>query len=307
LEIIRASEVLYVPRLRLQVLPNDVVPSEAVHARSLEFERARDFLGGAERFRRPFETRRFDGDVCILSNLYSRNFGHWITEELLKVTVLEWTGFTGQYVLYDQPAFSHELLRCLGVPDERILIIDDEPAVFSAAVFMTPLNVVTALQYPGVFLALRRSLLRAATPSDRSPTPRKIWLQRNAQVNNGRPLLNADEVYEIVARHGFDVVDMGDLPVRRQIALANGAEVIAGPHGAGLVHAMFMESGSTVVECFSPEFINAGNFCPEICSLLEHRWFMLVHSNARGAYPYGDNLKIDPFQLELLIRSIAAK
>ncbi len=221
--------------------------------------------------------------------------------------MLERAGFTGHYVLYDQPAFSHELLRCLGVPDGRILIVADEPTVFSAAVFMTPLNVVTAREYPGVFFALRRDLLRAATPSDRSAAPRKIWLQRNAQTNNGRPLVNAGEVYEIVARHGFDVVDMGDLPIRRQIALANGAEVIAGPHGAGFVHAMFMEPGSTVVECFSPEFINAGNFCPEICSLLDHRWFMLVHSNARGAYPYGDELKIDPFQLELLLRSIRAK
>jgi capsular polysaccharide biosynthesis protein len=100
---------------------------------------------------------------------------------------------------------------------------------------------------------------------------------------------------------------MGDLSVCRQIAIASGAEVIAGPHGAAFAHAMFMEPGSTVVECFSPEFINSANFCPEICCLLQHRWFMLVHSNARGAYPYGEKLKIDTFQLELLIRSLRLK
>lgn len=307
LKIVRVPDVLYVPAVRLQVLPDNVVPSEAVHPSGLNFERARNFQGAADRFRSPFGAGRFDGEVCILSNLYSRNFGHWITEELLKVSVLEQTGFTGRYVLYDQPSFSYEFLTCLGVPDERILVIGDEPTVFASAVFLTQLNMSTVFQYRDVFFGLRRELLHAATPGSVGPTPRRIWLERGAQTNNGRPLIDPDEIYELVRRYGFDVVDMARLPVSRQIAVANGAEIIAGPHGAAFVHAMFMESGSTVVECFAPHHVASRYFCPEICSLLEHRWFMLVHANVRGSYPYGESIKIDPFQLELLFRSIGLK
>lgn len=74
-----------------------------------------------------------------------------------------------------------------------------------------------------------------------------------------------------------------------------------GMHGAAFTNAMFMNPRSTVIECFSPEFINTGFW--EICSLLRHRYAMVVHNNAYGAYEYGQALKVNCFQLELVLQS----
>lgn len=304
IRIIRAADVLYIPRLRLQVMSGGAVPLEALlDPSTLDLERVYTFPELDYNFEEPFSTRYRAEEVCILSNSWSMNFFHWITEELIKVTVLERSGFSGSYVLYDQPDFSREFLECLGIPAERVLVIGDEPTVFQTAVFMTPLNVTKLLKYPGVFFMLRSDLLKVADYGH-TATPRKIWLHRGQQANSGRELINAEEVHSLVERYGFEVVDMGAHPLRHQIAIANRAEVIMGPHASAFVHAAFMEPRSTVVECYSPEFINSGGFCQEICSLLRHRYFMLVPANAYGVYPYGQRLKLNCFQLELLLQSL---
>jgi capsular polysaccharide biosynthesis protein len=304
IHVIREPDVLYIPRLRLQVLSDDIVPLEAVlDPWTLDWRREQAFRGLASDFQRPISTAYSSTEVCILSNAFSRNFGHWITEELIKVIILERAGFTGSYVLYDQPDFSFEFLQLIGIPRDRIVAIPDTPTIFRRAVFTTPLNVIGLLRYPGVFYALRDELLKAAYV-EVAASPERIWLDRGAQPANGRELLNPDEVHEIVARYGFEIVDMVRLPLHRQIAVARGANVMIGPHGSAFVHAMFMEPRSTVVEFYSPEFINSVGCAQEICSMLRHRYFMHVEANAYGSYDSGSRLKIDCFQLELLLQSI---
>ena len=48
-------------------------------------------------------------------------------------------------------------------------------------------------------------------------------------------------------------------------------------------------------------FINPGIL--QICRLLQHRYFMVVHSNAYGAYEYSDGIKVDCNHLELVLQS----
>ena len=70
IRIVAAKDMLYVPRLRLQVLPGHMVPAEAVTAWSLDFERKRNFQQAGGRHQQMLEPRRYNIEVCILSNLY---------------------------------------------------------------------------------------------------------------------------------------------------------------------------------------------------------------------------------------------
>lgn len=300
---VRANDVLHVPRMRLQVLEGGIVPAEAVFNKwNLDFARGQfaewgdAFEGGLAAVRSSHQ-----GDVCILANLWSDNFYHWTTEEMAKVIVLERAGFTGSYVVSGSRRLFPEFLGCLGVAADRILVLGDEPTIFPSAVFLTPLSQENMLAFSGVYLALRDKLIASAGPAP-ATAPRRVWIHRGARQNSVRNLVNSDEVFELIARYGFEVVDMAEHGIPEQIAIANGAEVIMGPHGAGFTHALFMKPRSTVIECFSPEFINSGYW--EICTLLRHRYFMLVHPNAYGVYEDGWNLKVDCFQLELLLQSL---
>lgn len=301
LGIARVADVLYVPALGLQIAPGDRVPLEAVQDPwALDFERGRAFQGRAAALREPFEAETVAGDACVLGNFFSRNFFHWISEELVKVALLERAGFRGDYLLAALPAFTGEFLAVLGISPARIRRMD-KPARIERAWYTTAITARRLHRYPGLFHALRESLLAGAAPNFTGP--RRIWMDRVLGVNNtGRELLNPDEVYPLIERYGFTVLDMAAHPVAGQLALAHGAEAISGPHGAGFIHAMFLRPRSAVIECFSPLFINPGIF--EICRLMRHRYQMVTYENCYGGYPHGNRLMVDVSQLELALQAL---
>lgn len=303
---LRASRVLgvtYFPALKLQVLDDNTVPLEAIQDPwSLKFELGRDFQGQAQDYRRPFEVAERDDEVCILANFYSRNFFHWITEELVKVIQLERSGFTGKYVLAGLPGFAAQFMALLGVGADRIVADLAGPTRFRSSVYTSAITSRQLDAHPELFFALRDALVPEAAVS--APASRRLWMDRNLGVNNpGRELLNTEEVYAVLARHGFEVVDFAAHDVAGQIAMAHGANVLSGPHGAGFIHTMFMRPRSQVIECYSPLFINPGVF--EVCRLMRHRYFMIAHENCYEGYPYGNKLVVNCSHLELTLQSLA--
>lgn len=302
--IVRESNVLYIPRLLLQLTSDGSVPLEVASAGALKFEQARSFEGRAGDFLSEFPVKHSNySEVCILSNFWSNSFFHWVTEELVKVSILERAGFSGHYILHRPPAFCVPSLACLGVASSRIEAIDDEPIIFARVAFTTAINIYTqtAFRYREVFMSLRDTLLIAAN-EHRSPKHPRIWLHRDANVSSRRELINADEVHELVQKYGFDVVDIATYSIPDQIGLAHHAKIMMGTHGAGFTHALFMQPRSTVIECFSPQYIH--NAYLNMCILLRHRHFMLAAENAWGLYPYGHDVWVNCLQLKLLLDSL---
>jgi capsular polysaccharide biosynthesis protein len=297
------ENVLYLPELRLQVVEARVVPEEAIlDPWNLEYKQRNDWSGAGARFRTRFDVREVDETVCILSNFWSDNFTHWL-EELLKVTILERAGYTGRYVLSSMPPFAPAFLRLLGIPGERIDDAVQEPTVFRSAVYTTALHFDAPDACPGAFLALRAALL-ASVADVRSPYAARLWLDRGTDVVfPDRDLVNSDEVHTFVERHGFERVDMGSLPVELQVAAARDAAVIAGAHGSAFTHCISMKERSTVIECFSPLYLNGAVF--GICNVLDHRYLLVVDSNSRfSPYPHGDRVHVNLQQLELAFRHL---
>ena len=94
---------------------------------------------------------------------------------------------------------------------------------------------------------------------------------------------------------------MGTMPARRQIAVSSRARCLGGVHGAAFVHTMFLAECSTVIECFSPEFVHPCML--GVCRHLNHRYFQIVFDNF-DKYPYGRDVMIDCAHLELVLRSL---
>ena len=299
-QISRVDDVLYLPAAGLQLAPGGIVPLEAVlDPWCLDFERGRRFQGRLDAQASEFAVDELAGEACVLGNFYSRNFFHWISEELVKVVLLERSGFTGRYVLSMLPAFTHEFLGLLGIGPERI-VVATAPLRLRSAWYGTAISARRIHRYPGLFHALRDALLAGIAPA---AGPRRLWMDRRVGVNNpGRELLNPDEVYPLIERYGFKVVDMAAHPVATQLGLAKGAEALSGPHGAGFIHAAFLPPRSAVIECFSPLFINPGIF--EISRLLRHRYQMVAYENCYGGYPHGNRLMVDVSQLELALQAL---
>lgn len=300
LYVTQVADTLYVPELNLQVVGECVVPAEAIDPWSLDFERTRDFQGRTATYRVPFNVDYVEKDVCILANLYSRNFYHWITEELIRVVVLESMGYCGDYVVEGLPGFATVFMHLLGIAGARVIESVAQPTIFKSATFVTPVTEEKAILHRELYMSLRDLILAVADASKQNFS-RRIWMVRGIGAENGRRnISNADEVNSVLGRHGFDSVDMASLSLPTQIAVSRDAEILAGPHGAAFVHTLFMRPKSRVIECFSPFFINPGIF--NLCRIMKHRYSMLVHANAYGVYTEEDELRIDCSQLELALQ-----
>ena len=67
-------------------------------------------------------------------------------------------------------------------------------------------------------------------------------------------MCNEREVLQRLRRHGFELLEDRPRPVADQVAAFAEAEMIVGPHGAGLANMAWMSPGSTVVELLPDQF-----------------------------------------------------
>ena len=86
-----------------------------------------------------------------------------------------------------------------------------------------------------------------------------------------RRLTNEDEILARLARFDFEVVTPGRLPLGDSIGLFSEAQVVAGPHGAGLTNLVFMPPGGSVIEIFCPDWVHG-----------THAWLSHLSGHAHG-------------------------
>jgi len=94
-----------------------------------------------------------------------------------------------------------------------------------------------------------RSILLPKRPSTRAG---RLFISRENAPK--RTISNQPALCKALARRGFEKVILEDLPFEEQIQRFYDAEVIVGPHGAGLANMLFANPG-TVVELFPSPFL----------------------------------------------------
>ena len=306
-EIGAAGEMLYLPALHLQLWRDAIVPLEANFDPDAFDELQDNIASGGIRLIEPLDDcDEVDADICVLSNLYSNNFFHCF-EELYKVMILERSGFQGRYVLSPfgdrhfpgLPPFATGFLGLLGIGENRLMICR-KPTRFRSSWLTTRIACDDTIAYTNVFLGLRNALIKRATAMTSGLGPR-LYLERYPT----RTVVNRDEVRDCVSRYGFTTVDMARLPIAEQIAAAHHAEVLIGAHGSGMLHCAFQKEKSTVIECFSPYFMDF--FILDFLHILEHRYFQIVAMDRRApiTYAHGINVMIDCHHLELVLKQLS--
>jgi hypothetical protein len=304
----RVANVLYLADLGLQVIDGRWVPDEGiVNPWNLEqLQRALSRKAQADPAPPPyasaFGVTRVREDVCILSNMFSTNFCHF-AEELLKVVLLERSGFRPRYVYTTLPPFAFDFWDALGLDRGRLLQIPCEPVVFRSAYYTTRMDFGDLGPCPDVFFELRDRLSSAASAITSRYGPR-LWLDRGIHVSDPtRGLVNAHEIDDVLDEYGFTRLDIASLPLLEQVAAACRAEVMAGAHGAAFIHSMFMPPRSTVIEVFSPQYLN--HCWGAICRVLKHRYAMLADYNAPHCpYQFGKQVNVPCAQLRITFDSL---
>ena len=150
IEMTMVQDVFYMPSAlaegqSVQIVGNRHMPIEAIcYDFTPGFVRQELLKKGLREL--PASEDTIEGTVCILGNVFSRNFCHW-HEEMIKVILLETAGYECDYVIAGLPAFAEEMLGLIGIAPRRILEVR-RPTRFRAALYTTPVSYRNIAQYP---------------------------------------------------------------------------------------------------------------------------------------------------------------
>lgn len=194
--------------------------------------------------------RRIRGSVAVLAaGLSQRNYYHWVAESLPRLRLLEAAGIAPDYYyLPARYAFHRQSLEALGVDPQRLICAGKYSHIQADTLYACTRPRMEVTPQNAVYLY--RLLAGQPWSLTESTTRRNIYIARKAC--DPRNVMNETEVLAALKPWNFTKHYLEDLSVREQIQLFQQADIVVGPHGAGLVNTVFCRSGTCVIEIGTP-------------------------------------------------------
>lgn len=231
------------------------------------------------------------GAFVSLTGVWAEGFYHWLTEWLPKVILAQKIGFTGTYVVPRGVTFCIESLKLLGVEADKILEAPQNAWIAEELIVPEAIPGQCLREYPALAQELRTRLIdgaRAASSLEKvSEYSERIYIARR-NPDRPRKVVNEKELELLLIKYGVSIVDAANLSLADQITIASRANLLVGASGAGIMHSFFMKGASTVIELFSPIYINP--VAPSSADLLGHRYFMVPAYLNSPQYEYGGDI-----------------
>lgn len=186
------------------------------------------------------------------------NYHHWLIECL--PSLLDWVQNPElqqlQLVLPERlNAFQQATLDLLQIPHHKTCSFGENDVLFDQ--FWVPsLGNFSPLQLRQV----RESLLKAAQIEpweQESPTQtkrRRLYFSRRDAAS--RRVSNEADLWSLLRAFQFELLELGGMSLREQMRLMNEAEVIMGPHGAGLSNLVFAPPDCKLIELMPRDTVN---------------------------------------------------
>jgi len=179
---------------------------------------------------------------------YPTNYYHWMVETVPKIKYLrEFERQTDTTVTLlvpsEVPPFVTETLDLLDWPTSKV-ISATEPMyhVHGLVVPSFPERTVTDFEW------IRESILDAvSTGTADADDATNIYVSRENAI--ARRVVNEDEVMDVLSEYGFERYLLEDRTLAENARLFDQADVVVGPHGAGLTDILFTEN-CALVELF---------------------------------------------------------
>jgi hypothetical protein len=189
----------------------------------------------------------------------------------------------------DAAAFVRESLRMAG--GERLPVIGVGDALHVGRLLIGTCGA-GSLAPLGAHRRLLEALQAAVDAVAEPPEgrPRRLYISRRDSTK--RPMENEAAVEAALARLGFRAVTLTGRPLAEQARLLRGADLIAAPHGAGLVHLLFARPGTAVFEIMPGDPLAAAlrSCMARLSRLLGHRHLIWLEARNPVTARWGANL-----------------
>lgn len=196
----------------------------------------------------------------------SFSYYHWIGEYLPKIRGLEeYERETGRLpdvlIENDPPDWLRESLRLMDVPSERCKEWRAEKAHVNRLVIAAHREKSRGdFLHPSAedFRWVRDRILSNIEGMEFENTRMSELIYVSRRLTEDRRALNEQEVMDILEPLGFVSYALEELSVAAQARLFSQAEVIVGPHGAGLLNLMFSDESTKVLDLINEKHLEPG-------------------------------------------------
>lgn len=239
------------------------------------------------------QPRYLAGSYYTIASLSPAGYYHWVIETLPRLFAFD-TVTPKPRLIVNSPLnrWQLESLELLGFPRQDLVELGTDYLQVENLYFpeYTGIN-------PFTLNWLREHLFAAV---DSEPRPRRVYVTR--RIAPKRRLVNENEIEPLLQQHGFVIAQLENLSFAEQIRLFAQAEIIVGPHGAGLTNMVWAPPGCKVMEIGHPDYVNVMYYM--LAEILKQRyWFCLGEpagdesSRHGGTHGHGDvTIAVDLFR-----------
>lgn len=197
--------------------------------------------------------------VVSLAGPWSTEFFHWFTEYLPRIRVLkryeQETGIQPQILLPNNPPeWLTRSLRLVGVSREQWISWDGGRWSIDRLVVPSIPRHTESIAPPEGYIPspralkwVKRQLLSGLPSTDRPDIGSRLYISRSRQST--RHVRNEADLLSVAGDYGFETVYPEEWTLDEQLAIFADADAVIGPHGAGLLNAIYGDD-TTLIELF---------------------------------------------------------
>ena len=253
---------------------------------------------------RPLRPIRIHGSVATIFNVFGGNFWHWLVDSLPRLVSLRRVLPAAEPVTLVLPDTLHaaqrEVLSHLLPTNFSVRILPKRVWVRADRVILPSFLSGRANGFlPADYVnEIRSQVLRGFGLPEAAERRERIWVSRKGTVH--RQVRNELAVMDALAPLGFRSVRPDLLPMREQVELFRTADIVVGPHGAGLGAILF--SGRIPVVVLYPNEVPTTFFFTLARGLGQKHLFLL-----HGAPGEEDDFDADVPRLRTLLEQELAR
>jgi capsular polysaccharide biosynthesis protein len=121
---------------------------------------------------------------------------------------------------------------------------------------------------------------------------KRIYVSRS---QSSRKIVNEAEILQILTKYNFEVIHCEKMSLAEQIKIFSEAEIILGPHGAGMYNQIFCHSGTSIIEIYNKEYWHHSSRI--ISSFMGHKHWHIFGENVSSDW----QTWVDPLKLEKVL------
>lgn len=195
-----------------------------------------------------YRNRRLSGDIFSLLCLWGSEYYHWLHDVLPRLEMaLPFLPSGTRFLIQENPRpYQLDCLQAYGITSDMLI---PQPVTIDSEVerlwFATPAGH-TGLGSTTALNKVAERLKSFFCTDSATNAPKSIYVSRRKATC--RRIINEDELELLLQTYGFTVINSEDLKFAEQVKTFSQAQIILGPHGAGLVNLIFAPENSTICE-----------------------------------------------------------